>query len=157
MGQRFAGQRCPYSNSGGAAPTNPVTIIGFVQLFLAPQGLVTPPSGHMRTTVINLAGCGTNATGTADSWQRGRLRWRCADLTLAVEKSATPNQTQRRIRGFHQLLTNYRSLASLGMTSQGFCFMTIQGCVQADQSLSFSDDRLEDVGIAAGQDDLLQG
>ncbi len=55
----------PVFNSGGAAPTNPVTIIGFVQLFLAPQGLVTPPSGHMRTTVINLAGCGTNATGTA--------------------------------------------------------------------------------------------
>jgi hypothetical protein len=53
-----------YDSSGGGPPNNPVQIIGFVQLFLAPQGLATPvASGHMRTTVINLAGCGTGATG----------------------------------------------------------------------------------------------
>ncbi len=42
----------------------PVQIIGFVQLFLNPQGTATPPSGQVNTTVINLAGCGIGAIGT---------------------------------------------------------------------------------------------
>jgi Putative Flp pilus-assembly TadE/G-like len=50
-----------------AAPTNPVQIIGFVQLFLSPDGTATPrfgpTRGQMTTAVINLAGCGTRATG----------------------------------------------------------------------------------------------
>jgi hypothetical protein len=57
----------PYS-----APPNPVAIIGFVQLFLNPGGfkaplLLPPPpgtGGTIKTTVINMAGCGTNAAGT---------------------------------------------------------------------------------------------
>jgi hypothetical protein len=44
-----------------------VQIIGFVQLFLNPNGVKTPITGpnigHMRTTVINMVGCGTGATG----------------------------------------------------------------------------------------------
>lgn len=40
-----------------------VQIIGFVQLFLNPTGAASH-SGHIRTQVINLAGCGTGATGT---------------------------------------------------------------------------------------------
>ena len=51
----------------GTSPTNPVTIIGFVQLFLNPDGLeapTTPPNhGKVNTTVINIAGCGTGAAG----------------------------------------------------------------------------------------------
>ncbi|MGD0793680.1 MAG: pilus assembly protein TadG-related protein [Terriglobales bacterium] len=41
-----------------------VPIIGFVQLFLNPDGNATLPSGAVNTTVINLVGCGTSATGT---------------------------------------------------------------------------------------------
>ncbi len=52
-----------------APPSNAVTIVGFVQLFLNPDGLATPippapNGGHVNTTVINIAGCGTGATGT---------------------------------------------------------------------------------------------
>jgi len=50
-----------FDSSGGATPT--VTIVGFVQLFLSPQGTAVPFSGHMRTTVINLAGCGSGSVG----------------------------------------------------------------------------------------------
>ncbi len=50
-----------FDSSGGATPT--VTVVGFVQLFLSPQGTAVPMSGHMRTTVINLAGCGTGSIG----------------------------------------------------------------------------------------------
>jgi len=39
-----------------------VHVIGFVQLFLNPDGLVAPGPG-IKSTVINLAGCGTAATG----------------------------------------------------------------------------------------------
>jgi hypothetical protein len=43
-----------------------VQIIGFVQLFLNPDGFQAPDSGpfdgNVRSTVINLAGCGTSAT-----------------------------------------------------------------------------------------------
>lgn len=45
------------------ASTN-VQIVGFVQLFLNPDGADTPATGNVNTTVINLAGCGTSATGT---------------------------------------------------------------------------------------------
>ena len=45
------------------APTNPVTILGFVQLFLNPGGRPTPNTGQVRTTVINMVGCGTNVSG----------------------------------------------------------------------------------------------
>ncbi len=46
-------------------PTNypQVQIIGFVQLFLNPLGNPSPGSGHIRTEVINLVGCGTGAAG----------------------------------------------------------------------------------------------
>jgi len=46
-----------------------VQIIGFVQLFLNSNGNATPNTGpnagHVRTIVINMAGCGTGATGQA--------------------------------------------------------------------------------------------
>jgi hypothetical protein len=46
-------------------PPNPVTIIGFLQLFLNPAGNATTngAAGSMRTKVINLVGCGTNPIG----------------------------------------------------------------------------------------------
>jgi len=43
--------------------SNAVTIIGFVQLFLNPDGTPTPASGAVNATIINMAGCGTGATG----------------------------------------------------------------------------------------------
>jgi hypothetical protein len=55
-----------YLSTNGAAPPVTVQIIGFVQLFLNPDGLAagagTPP--RIRTTIVNLVGCGTNATST---------------------------------------------------------------------------------------------
>ncbi len=56
-----------FDSSGGAV--NPVKIIGFVQLFMNPDGneapIAGPPyAGTLITTVINMAGCGTNAAGT---------------------------------------------------------------------------------------------
>jgi len=57
----------PVYNSTGAVPTSPVTIIGFVQLFLNPDGLGVPNGppneDHILTRIVNLAGCGTGATG----------------------------------------------------------------------------------------------
>jgi hypothetical protein len=53
------GSVTPYS-----VPPNPVQIVGFVQLFLNPDGLATPATGSVNTTVINMAGCGTGASGT---------------------------------------------------------------------------------------------
>jgi hypothetical protein len=48
------------------APTNPVQIIGFVQLFLSPTGMATQTAtGQVTTTVINLAGCGNSTTAGA--------------------------------------------------------------------------------------------
>jgi hypothetical protein len=41
-----------------------VQIIGFLQLFLNPNGDPARASGHIRTRVINIVGCGNNATGT---------------------------------------------------------------------------------------------
>lgn len=55
-----------FNSTSITAPTNPVTIIGFVQLFLNPEGFRTPTGGNVgqvKTTVINLAGCGTAASG----------------------------------------------------------------------------------------------
>jgi Flp pilus assembly protein TadG len=46
-------------------PGGPVTVIGFVQLFLNPDGNAVAnvvPYG-IKTTIVNLAGCGTGATG----------------------------------------------------------------------------------------------
>ena len=58
-----------FDSRGGAV--NPVAIIGFVQLFMNPDGQkaplppIPPPyAGTLMTTVINMAGCGTNAAGT---------------------------------------------------------------------------------------------
>lgn len=42
---------------------NPVQIVGLVQLFLNPDGNATPAAGSVKTTVVNLVGCGTGATG----------------------------------------------------------------------------------------------
>jgi len=53
----------PVFDSSSGTVTSTVTIVGFVQLFLAPQGRAVPPSGNMRTAVINLAGCGTGSIG----------------------------------------------------------------------------------------------
>jgi hypothetical protein len=48
-------------------PTGPVTIVGFVQLFLNPNGQPTATFGQNRglvnTTIVNMAGCGTSASG----------------------------------------------------------------------------------------------
>jgi len=50
-------------------PINPVTVIGFLQVFLNPQSTgylpALPPAGtnQIQATVINMAGCGTSATG----------------------------------------------------------------------------------------------
>jgi len=50
-----------------SSPTSPVQIVGFVQLFLNPDGMAAPGFGPNRgkvnTTVINMAGCGTGASG----------------------------------------------------------------------------------------------
>jgi Flp pilus assembly protein TadG len=43
-----------------------VQVIGFVQLFLNPNGTKVPPgNGPIDTRVVNLVGCGTSATGQA--------------------------------------------------------------------------------------------
>jgi hypothetical protein len=49
-------------------PTNPVTVIGFLQVFLNPVSTALPTAGpqgafQLPVTIINLAGCGTGATG----------------------------------------------------------------------------------------------
>jgi putative Flp pilus-assembly TadE/G-like protein len=53
-----------FNSVPGTPPTNPVTIIGFVQLFLNPDGNLTSPSGSLNTTVINMVGCGIGGAGT---------------------------------------------------------------------------------------------
>ena len=46
--------------------TTSVQVIGFVQLFLNPDGTKAPPgTGPIDTRVVNLVGCGSNATGQA--------------------------------------------------------------------------------------------
>jgi len=58
----------PVFDSSAGNVTNPVHIIGFVQLFLNSDGNSTPTGGptrgHIKTTIVNLVGCGRNATGT---------------------------------------------------------------------------------------------
>jgi hypothetical protein len=57
----------PVYNSSGSAPASSVPVIGFVQLFLNPDGQPAPTGlpnpGRIKTTIVNLVGCGTNATG----------------------------------------------------------------------------------------------
>jgi hypothetical protein len=53
-----------FSSTPLTSPTNPVQIIGFVQLFLNPDGNpANTVTGSVYTTVVNLTGCGTSATG----------------------------------------------------------------------------------------------
>jgi hypothetical protein len=60
----------PVFNSAGSTvpPPTSVQIIGFVQLFVSPDGVHTdnngPTRGYMNTQIINMVGCGTGATGT---------------------------------------------------------------------------------------------
>jgi hypothetical protein len=63
----------PVFDSTAGVPTQNVQIIGFVQLFLNPDGNETPATGLVNTTVINLVGCGsgprslTPISGNGDS------------------------------------------------------------------------------------------
>jgi hypothetical protein len=43
-------------------PAGPVQVLGFVQFFLNPTGSATPPD-HVPAKIINMTGCGKNATG----------------------------------------------------------------------------------------------
>ncbi len=52
-----------FNSTNGVVPTNPVQIMGFVQLFLNPDGNEAPASGHVNTFVINIVSCGPNTTG----------------------------------------------------------------------------------------------
>jgi hypothetical protein len=52
----------PVFDSSAGVPTQNVQIIGFVQLFLNPDGDATPTTGLVNTTVINMVGCGTGPT-----------------------------------------------------------------------------------------------
>ncbi|MGA9557143.1 MAG: pilus assembly protein TadG-related protein [Terriglobales bacterium] len=64
----------PVFDSTGT-PSSPVTVIGFVQLFLQPNGKAvsgfTTPQYGIRTKIINLVGCGTNSTGTPPVYGNG--------------------------------------------------------------------------------------
>ncbi|MGB9235004.1 MAG: pilus assembly protein TadG-related protein [Terriglobales bacterium] len=55
--------------------TNPATIIGFVQLFLNPEGRHVHMTGvqayQIHTMVINMVGCGTSASTTSTSYGNG--------------------------------------------------------------------------------------
>jgi Flp pilus assembly protein TadG len=64
----------PVYNSNSSPPSSQVTIIGFVQLFLNSDGepaLTVPPHANIRTTIVNLVGCGTNATGSPNIYGNG--------------------------------------------------------------------------------------
>jgi hypothetical protein len=53
-----------FDTASFAVGSKTVTIIGFVQLFLNPDGTPTDPAtGNVNATIINMAGCGTDATG----------------------------------------------------------------------------------------------
>jgi hypothetical protein len=63
-----------YDSSNGLAPgpTNggTVTVIGFLQLFLNPDGVTLPspagpPANQLPVRIVNQVGCGTSANGTA--------------------------------------------------------------------------------------------
>jgi hypothetical protein len=53
------------NNPPPSQPTNPVTVIGFLQVFLNPSALAAmpPPNNQIPVTIVNMAGCGTGATG----------------------------------------------------------------------------------------------
>jgi len=53
----------PVINATTVAPTSSVQIIGFIQGFLNPSGDAIPANNQIPVTIINLAGCGTSATG----------------------------------------------------------------------------------------------
>ncbi len=57
--------------SGTTPPTSPVQIVGFVQLFLNPDGLATPLPGNVDATIINMAGCGTAPIPPPLIWGQG--------------------------------------------------------------------------------------
>ncbi|MGC2514841.1 MAG: pilus assembly protein TadG-related protein, partial [Terriglobales bacterium] len=60
----------PVINNPPGTPVNPVTVIGFLQVFLNPQSatmpLPSPPApqrNQIAVTIINMVGCGTGAAG----------------------------------------------------------------------------------------------
>ena len=62
----------PVINNPPGTPANPsVTVIGFLQVFLNPSASSTMPyapagpasTNEIPATIINMAGCGTSATG----------------------------------------------------------------------------------------------
>jgi hypothetical protein len=56
----------PVYDSSAPFLSTSVQVIGFVQLFLNPNGTkASPGGGPIDTRVVNLVGCGTNATGQA--------------------------------------------------------------------------------------------
>ena len=55
----------PVFDSTAGVLTQNVQIIGFVQLFLNPDGNATPASGLVNTTVVNLVGCGSGPRALA--------------------------------------------------------------------------------------------
>jgi hypothetical protein len=54
-----------FDTASYAPPLPTVQIIGFVQLFLNPNGGPTPVLGNVNATIINLVGCGIANPGTA--------------------------------------------------------------------------------------------
>jgi Flp pilus assembly protein TadG len=55
-----------FDNSNGTVLATGNQLVGFVQLFLNPDSTPADPTsitGNVNTTIVNLAGCGTNATG----------------------------------------------------------------------------------------------
>jgi len=56
------------NSTWGSTPPASVQVIGFVQLFLQPNGFHVPTSGanpnQISTKVMNMVGCGTNSSGT---------------------------------------------------------------------------------------------
>ena len=56
-----------FNSTTGVAPVSPLTLVGYVQFFLQPDGTAAPDtgllSGNINTTIVNMAGCGTNVGG----------------------------------------------------------------------------------------------
>jgi hypothetical protein len=52
-----------FDSSAWSTTATGVQVIGFAQLFLNPDGLAPAPAGPIHATIVNLAGCGTSATG----------------------------------------------------------------------------------------------
>jgi putative Flp pilus-assembly TadE/G-like protein len=61
----------PVIDSTTWPPSQPVQIIGFVQLFISPEGQQTTFNGKMHTMVTNLVGCGTNSNATPTVYGNG--------------------------------------------------------------------------------------